>query len=111
MVNLVGGSCPMSVAEAGPLIEFMETSGPVNLCISNIGRYEFPADIGRWRCSGAQFVAGLSVCGYFVSTVNTSHDRLSWNFCHVEGGLSRVRAERLVTASVDAVLAVIAGER
>lgn len=110
MVNLVGGSCPMSVEESAPLIEFIETQGPVNLCISNIGRYDFPDSIGPWRLSGAQFLAGLSVCGYFVSTVNTSHDRLHWNFSYVDGGLPRDRAERLVAASFDAVLGALGEE-
>ncbi|MFY1634922.1 phthiocerol/phthiodiolone dimycocerosyl transferase family protein [Solwaraspora sp. WMMB335] len=107
MVDLVTISCPRSVAASGRFIETMERTGPVNLCLSNIGRYDFPARVGPWQLSGAQFIAGLSVCGYFVSTVNTSHGRLFWNFTYVPDALPQERAARLVAASVDAVLAAI----
>ncbi|GIJ42394.1 phthiocerol/phthiodiolone dimycocerosyl transferase family protein [Micromonospora andamanensis] len=107
IVDLVGLTGPESVAASGRFIEMMERSGPVNLCLSNIGRYDFPARIGPWRLSGAQFVAGLSVCGYLVSTANTSHGRLSWNFTYVPDALPEQRAASLVQASVDAVLATI----
>jgi hypothetical protein len=108
MVDLLRGSCPPSVAASGRLIERVETAGPVNLCISNLGRYDFPAAIGPWRVRGAQFVAGLSVCGYFVSTVNTSHDRLFWNFTYVADALPDTRAERLVDACVHTARSAIA---
>ncbi|WBB78081.1 hypothetical protein O7606_17730 [Micromonospora sp. WMMD882] len=104
MVDLVGLSGPRSVRASGRFVGTMERSGPVNLCLSNIGRYEFPDRVGPWRLSGAQFVAGLSVCGYFVATVNTSHGQLFWNFTYVADALSPRRATSLVAASVDAVL-------
>ena len=107
MVDLVSISCPKSVAASGRFIEMMERTGPVNLCLSNIGRYDFPARIGPWHLSGAQFIAGLSVCGYFVSTVNTSHGQLCWNFTYIADALPQARATGLVEASVDAVLAAI----
>ncbi|ROO60646.1 hypothetical protein EDC02_2557 [Micromonospora sp. Llam0] len=107
MVDLVTISCPRSVATAGRFIAMMERTGPVNLCLSNIGRHDFPDRVGPWRLSGAQFVAGLSVVGYFVSTVNTSHGQLSWNFTYVPDALSPDRAAALVEASIDAVLAAI----
>ncbi|MDG4763201.1 hypothetical protein O7632_03620 [Solwaraspora sp. WMMD406] len=109
MVDLVTLSCPKSVAAAGRFIEMMERTGPVNLCLSNIGRHDFPDRVGPWRLSGAQFVAGLSVVGYFVSTANTSHGQLSWNFTYVPDALSADRATALVAASVDAVSAAIDG--
>ncbi|WP_207919554.1 hypothetical protein [Micromonospora sp. KC207] len=107
MVDLVRLSCPPSVAESGRFVELTERSGPVNLCLSNLGRYDFPDRIGAWRLSGAQFVAGLSVCGYFVATANTSHGELAWNFVHVPEAVPDARAAGLVDACVDAVLAEI----
>ncbi|MFI7549303.1 hypothetical protein ACIBQ2_06115 [Micromonospora sediminimaris] len=107
MIDLVGLTGPKSVTASGRFIEMMERSGPVNLCLSNIGRYDFPARMGPWQLSGAQFVAGLSVCGYLVSTVNTSHGRLFWNFTYVPDALPEQRAIGLVEASVDAALAAI----
>ncbi|WBB53551.1 hypothetical protein [Verrucosispora sp. WMMD573] len=107
MIDLVGLTAPVSVTASGRFIEMMERSGPVNLCLSNIGRYDFPARIGPWQLSGAQFVAGLSVCGYLVSTVNTSHGHLFWNFTYVPDALPQQRAIGLVEASVDAALTAI----
>ncbi|MDG4817215.1 hypothetical protein O7628_17110 [Micromonospora sp. WMMD956] len=107
MVDLVRLSCPPSVAASGRFVELTERTGPVNLCLSNLGRYDFPDRIGAWRLAGAQFVAGLSVCGYFVATANTSHGELAWNFVHVAEAVPDARAARLVAACVDAVLAEI----
>ncbi|MFF3853971.1 hypothetical protein [Micromonospora sp. NPDC002575] len=107
MVDLVRLSCPPSVAASGRFVELTERTGPVNLCLSNLGRYDFPDRIGAWRLAGAQFVAGLSVCGYFVATANTSHGELAWNFVHVSEAVPDDRAARLVAACVDAVLAEI----
>ncbi|GIJ24080.1 phthiocerol/phthiodiolone dimycocerosyl transferase family protein [Micromonospora lutea] len=107
MVDLVGLTSPESVTASRRFIEMMERSGPVNLCLSNIGRYDFPDRIGPWLLSDAQFVAGLSVCGYLVSTVNTSHGRLFWNFTYVPDALPPQRAIDLVEASVDAALGAI----
>lgn len=107
MVDLVRLTSPESVSTSGRFIEMMERSGPVNLCLSNIGRYDFPDRVGPWRLSGAQFIAGLSVCGYLVATVNTSHGQLFWNFTYVPDALPEQRAVDLVEASVDAVLAAI----
>ncbi|OON32371.1 MULTISPECIES: hypothetical protein [unclassified Micromonospora] len=107
MVDLVRLSCPPSVAASGRFVELTERTGPVNLCLSNLGRYDFPDRIGAWRLGGAQFVAGLSVCGYFVATANTSHGELAWNFVHVPEAVPDARAARLVAACVDAVLAEI----
>ncbi|WP_432956633.1 phthiocerol/phthiodiolone dimycocerosyl transferase family protein [Micromonospora haikouensis] len=107
MVDLVRLSCPPSVAASDRFVELTERTGPVNLCLSNLGRYDFPDRIGAWRLGGAQFVAGLSVCGYFVATANTSHGELAWNFVHVPEAVPDARAARLVAACVDAVLAEI----
>ncbi|MFC8847311.1 MULTISPECIES: hypothetical protein [unclassified Micromonospora] len=107
MVDLVRLSCPPSVATSGRFVALTERTGPVNLCLSNLGRYDFPDRIGAWRLTGAQFVAGLSVCGYFVATANTSHGELAWNFVHVPEAVPDARAASLVAASVDAVLAEI----
>jgi NRPS condensation-like uncharacterized protein len=106
-VNLLGLVGPETAATSGPFLQRVESRGPGNLCLSNVGRYDFPAHVGPWQVSGAQFVAGVSVSGYVVATVNTSHDHLHWNFTYVEDIVSRPRAERLVTTCVDGLLAAV----
>jgi hypothetical protein len=110
VLDLVGVSGPKTLARSGRFVNLVERSGPVNVCLSNLGRVDFPARIGPWEVSGAQFVAGLSVCGYFVATVNTSHGRLHWNFLYVEDAVAPERAERLVERSVGAIHDAIKAE-
>jgi hypothetical protein len=107
LVTMVVGACPPSVAEARPFMEFMEAEGPINLCSSNIGRYAFPDRIGPWRVSDAQFLTGISVNGYFVATINSSHGRLFWNFTHIADVVPDERARRLADDSLDALLSEI----
>lgn len=104
-VATLGLVSPKSVDRSGRFLRFMEEKGPITLCISNVGRYDFPGTAGPWRVSSAEFVAGLSVNALYCATVNTSHGRMAWNFTHVEGAVPADRAERIAAGSVDAVLA------
>ncbi|MCM6772584.1 hypothetical protein NDR87_00125 [Nocardia sp. CDC159] len=87
--------CPDSVASSRRFVEFLDAHGPGNICVSNIGRYDFPDRIADWRLSGAQFIAGISVSGLLVASVNTSHDALQMNVTYVEGLVTVERATRI----------------
>lgn len=106
--SLLAAQGPAGVADSEGFIRHFEEHGPFNFFVSNIGRFDFPTELGDWRLSGAQFVGGISVVGYFGSSVSTSQGRLSWNFTHIDGAVSRERAERIVDDSLRMVLA--AGE-
>ncbi|MER6137064.1 condensation domain-containing protein [Streptomyces sp. NPDC001815] len=103
--SLLAAQGPAGVADSGPFIQYIDEHGPFNFFVSNIGRFEFPAELGTWQLSGAQFVGGISVVGYFGSSVSTSHGRLSWNFTHIDGAVSRERAQRIADDSITTVLA------
>ncbi|WP_051854694.1 FAD-dependent monooxygenase [Streptomyces sp. NRRL B-1347] len=105
MVNLLRWAGPKSPARAEGFMEFMDTKGPLNLCLSNLGRYDFPERVGPWRISDAQLVAGISVTGALIATANTSHGQLAWNFSHIDGVVTPARARTVADASVRAVLA------
>ncbi|MEO3778000.1 hypothetical protein ABGB16_14365 [Micromonospora sp. B11E3] len=108
MVNLLlGGGGPQTRAEWREFLEFMEANGPINLCLSNLGRLDFPDRIGPWRVAEPQFVTGLSVNGYFVATASTSHGRLFWNFTYITDAVSHERARRLADGALDALLAAL----
>ena len=47
------------------------------------------------RLSDAQFLTGISVNGYFVAAINSSHGRLFWNFTYIDEAVPGERAERL----------------
>lgn len=106
--QLLAHQGPAGVADSEPLVRYIEEFGSFNFFISNIGRFDFPNSLGEWQLSGAQFVGGISVVGYFAASVSTSHDQLSWNFTYIDEAVSRERAERLVDDSVATVLAAVA---
>ncbi|MGW7489003.1 phthiocerol/phthiodiolone dimycocerosyl transferase family protein [Streptomyces sp. NPDC054786] len=104
LVSLLRFMAPRSVRRSARVLALVDRSGPGNTCLSNIGRYGFPDRAGRWELSGAQFVAGISVSGYLVATVNTSHGSLHWNFTHIDGAVPRDRAERIAHRAVRALM-------
>ena len=86
---------PVSVARSAGTFALLERFGPGNVCISNLGRYDFAPRIGPWQLSGAQFIAGLSVSGYLAATVNTTHGEMSWNFSYIDDAVSEQSADEL----------------
>ena len=103
--SLLASSGPRGVADCEPFVRYIEEQGSFNFFVSNIGRFDFPDAVGELRLSGAQFVGGISVVGYFASSVSTCHDQLSWNFTHIDDAVPRERAERIVDDCVATVLA------
>ena len=99
--------CPASAAKSANVFGLVERHGPGNVCISNIGRYGFAARIGDWQLSGARFIAGVSISGYFVATVNTSHDELFWNFTYIDGVVFPRSAQRFADGCVQTLLRAI----
>jgi hypothetical protein len=99
--------CPASAAESSKVFGLMERNGPLNVCISNIGRYDFPARIGEWGLSGAQFIAGVPSSSYFVAAVNTSHEELFWNFTYIDGVVSPQSAKRFADGCLQTLLGAI----
>ena len=100
--------CPASVAKSSKIFRLIERNGPLNVCIWNIGRYGFPARIGDWRLSGAQFIADVPLIGYFVAAVNTSHDELFWNFTYTDGVVSHRSAQLFADGCLQTLLRAIA---
>lgn len=92
---------PRSVATSARAVAMVERIGPGNVCLSNI---EFPDRVGRWELSGAQFIACISISGYLVATVNTSHAALHWNFTYIDGAVTEQRAEQIADRAVQTLL-------
>ncbi|GAA4761515.1 condensation domain-containing protein [Streptomyces sanyensis] len=107
MINGIGGAGPQNLAESLPFVRHLDERGPINLCLSNLGRVPFPDAVGPLRASGAQFIASLSVVGAFVATVNSTHHQLAWNFTYAQGIVRDDRAERLADRCVELVLALV----
>jgi hypothetical protein len=101
IMNFVRKTMPKNVAGANGFIRLIEQKGPGNACLSNLGRYDFPAHIGGLSVSGAQFLAETSVTGTWVSTANTSHGQLQWNFSYTKDMFSDERASRLANRCIE----------
>ncbi|MFE3937648.1 hypothetical protein ACFXPJ_28770, partial [Streptomyces goshikiensis] len=106
-ISLPRWAGPKSLADSESFMRFMDEEGPINLCLSNVGRYEFPDQAGPWRVGEAQFLTGVSVMGSIVATATTSHAQLAWNFSYVEGLVPGPRARRIADDSVRTVLSVL----
>ncbi|MFF7633254.1 short-chain dehydrogenase [Kitasatospora sp. NPDC008050] len=105
LVSLLRLMSPPSAARSARAVTAVDRQGPGNVCLSNLGVVDFPDRVGRWELSGAQFVAGISVSGYLVATVNTSHAALHWNFTYIDGALGAERAGRIADHAVRTLLA------
>ncbi|WP_306744695.1 SDR family NAD(P)-dependent oxidoreductase [Saccharothrix yanglingensis] len=103
LVSLLRFISPRSVGGSARVVAMIDRSGPGNVCLSNVGRVDFPDRTGVCALSGAQFVAGISVSGYLVAAVTTSHSALHWNFTHVADAVDRRRAGRLADRAVHAL--------
>ena len=100
--------CPSSLAKSSKAFGLVERNGPLNVAISNIGRYDFAERIGDWQLSGAQFISGVPPTGYLLATVNASHDELFWNFTYTDGVVSHRSARGFANGCVQTLLRAIA---
>lgn len=109
LVSMLRLLTPKSLARSARTLRMVDQRGPGNICLSNLGRYEFPESLGEWTMSGTQLVAGISVSGFFVGVVNSSHGRLFWNFTYIEDIVSAERANRIVDATLHHVRSTLVG--
>lgn len=108
MLNMVEWVGPASRESSQATVQFAETHGPGNLCLSNIGAFEFPRHVAGIAVRDAHWTASLSVTGYFLCAVCTTPQGLHLDASFIEGSVSRKRAARVLGRMV-AELARIAG--
>jgi len=97
---------PASAAKNSRAYRLVARRGLVNVCITNVGRYDFPARIGQWRLSGVQ-IAGNVSAGGFVAIVSSSHDQLFWSFGYNHGAMADLSAQRLADGCVQTLLSAL----
>jgi hypothetical protein len=105
LVSLLRLMSPRSVGQSARAVSAVDWMGLGNVCLANMGRFDYPDRVGWWEISGAQLVVGVSVSGYLVATASTSHGVLHWNFAYVDGAVTRERAEQIADRAVQALLA------
>ncbi|MFH8597444.1 FAD-dependent monooxygenase [Streptomyces rimosus] len=107
MINLLDRAGPKTPANADAFMRYLDEQGPINLCLSNLGRYDFPDQAGPWRVSGTQIIASISVTGSIVATAATTHGQLAWNFSYVENIVPAPRAHHIADTSVRTLLSAL----
>ncbi|WP_285730609.1 condensation domain-containing protein [Nocardiopsis sp. ATB16-24] len=107
MINDLASRVGLDIGQSIGLIEYMDHEGPINLCLTNVGVIPLPEWIGSLRVIDADFAAGISVTGVLVAAATTVHGRLSWNLTYVDGLVSRDRADRLASASLDRLVELL----
>ncbi|WP_307822020.1 FAD-dependent monooxygenase [Streptomyces coffeae] len=107
LVNLLDRAGPRTLADSEAFMRSMDEQGPLNLCLSNLGRSGFPDRVGPWRVSDTQLVAGISVTGAIVATALTAHGQLAWNFSYIEGIVPAPRAHHIADASLRTLLSAV----
>ena len=58
--------------------------------------------------TGAQFISGISISGYLVATVNTSHGELFWNFSYIDVVVSQQSTQGFADCCLHTLLQAIA---
>jgi 2-polyprenyl-6-methoxyphenol hydroxylase-like FAD-dependent oxidoreductase len=98
---------PETPAQADQVVTQLDARGPGNLCMTYLDTRDFPARIGDWEISGAEFVSGMSISGLLMLTVGIGADELSLNLGYVEGLMSAERGDALVGALVESLHSVM----
>ncbi|MGL5865739.1 MAG: phthiocerol/phthiodiolone dimycocerosyl transferase family protein [Dermatophilaceae bacterium] len=104
LVSLLRAISPRSVARSARAVALIDRAGPGNVCLSNLGRLDFPAEVGAWRLSGAQFVAGISISGNLVAAVNTSHGVLQCNVTYIDQAVTAEQAVHITDRALGLLL-------
>jgi 2-polyprenyl-6-methoxyphenol hydroxylase-like FAD-dependent oxidoreductase len=98
---------PETPAQADRVVPQLDARGPGNLCMTYLDTRAFPARIGDWEISGAEFVSGMSISGLLMLAVGIGADELSLNLGYVEGLMSAERGDALVGALAESLRSAI----
>ena len=83
-LNLLKWLAPKSKVKGLKLVEYIDRKGPGNICVSNIGVYEFKREYGSLSLSSAEWFASMSVTGLLLMSVNTSLGCCHLNFTYID---------------------------
>lgn len=96
MMSLADWVAPASYETSERFVALAEARGPGNLCVSNIGWFDFPEEVSGIRVRDAHWSASLSVTGYLLCAVCSTGSGLSLAFSYLDELVPSERAERIV---------------
>ncbi|NNH74754.1 hypothetical protein HLB23_33725 [Nocardia uniformis] len=94
---------PKSLETGWRFVELIDRRAPWNVSVTNLGRIDFPAQLGEWHLSNLSIAAGNSCVSALTVAVTTAHNEMHIEFCYVEGMLTPTGAEEFA----DRVLATL----
>jgi NRPS condensation-like uncharacterized protein len=96
VLDVVAWIAPRSRQASGWLVDAADKQGPGNLCLSNIGSFEMPAETAGVVVRSAHWCASLSITGYFLCAVCATGRGLQLDFAYIEHIVTSDRARRIV---------------
>lgn len=103
----IGFMLPTTPAHPDKVVELLDARGPGNLCLTSLDTRDFPARIGDWEISGAEFVSGMSISGLMMLTVGLGTGELSLNLGYIDGLFSPERADALIDTVVEVLRSAV----
>ena len=98
---------PKSLATSGRFVDGIDGRAGGSVLVSNLGRVDFPDQVGDWKLSAVQFFSTLSVTGQMAICAVTSNGVLHFNVCYIEGQVSAERAARVTDGTLAILMAAV----
>jgi NRPS condensation-like uncharacterized protein len=106
-ISLMRKFAPKSVATSGKFVDGIDGRAAGAVVVSNLGRLDFPDQIGDWKLSAVQFFSTMSVTGQLAICAVTSNGVLHVNVCYVEGQSTAERAARIADDTLSILMAAV----
>lgn len=107
-IALMRRFAPKSLATSGRFVDGIDDRAAGSVLVSNLGRVDFPSQIGDWTLSAVQFFSTMSVTGQMAICAVTSNSVMHLNVCYVEGQTSPERAARVADDTLSILMKAIA---
>ncbi|MFB7721945.1 hypothetical protein [Nocardia sp. NPDC056100] len=85
---------PRTVHTGTRIVEMVDRRAPWNVSVTNLGRADFPEEVGGLRLSGITVAATNSCVSALTVAIVTAHEEMRIAFCYVDGVLNAAQTER-----------------
>ncbi|MET9491735.1 hypothetical protein [Nocardia sp. NPDC006630] len=79
---------PRTVESGRRIVDMVDRRAPWNVSVTNLGRIDFPEQVGAWQVSGLTLTASNSCVSAVTVAIVTAHEKMRIGFCYVGGMLS-----------------------
>ncbi|WP_327142476.1 phthiocerol/phthiodiolone dimycocerosyl transferase family protein [Nocardia sp. NBC_01327] len=79
---------PRTVESGRRIVDMVDRRAPWNVSVTNLGRIDFPEEVGAWQLSGLTLTASNSCVSAVTVAIVTAHGEMRIGFCYVDGMLT-----------------------